>query len=219
MTTCEQMTGLLDDYVDGQLDEAGLQEVELHLRDCAACRDEERHLRALLARLAALPDGLEPGRDLWPGIAARLSERRVLSFRRHIGKVRAWVLPALASAAALLVALTLWRGREVPVAPTRGQATLPAALGSDRGLSAAQADYARAASDLMKVLNARRDTLPPETVQGVEANLHTIDEALGQIRVALQQDPDNPQLARLLTTTHRRKVAFLQQVVKLSTRL
>lgn len=219
MTTCEQMTGLLDDYVDGQLDEAGFQEVELHLRDCAACRDEERHLRALLARLAALPNGLEPGRDLWPGIAARLGERRVLSFRRHIGKARAWVLPALASAAALLVALTLWRGRDVPVAPTRGQVTLPAALGADRGLSAAQADYARAASDLMKVLNARRDTLPPETVQGVEANLHMIDEALGQIRVALQQDPDNPQLARLLTTTHRRKVAFLQQVVKLSTRL
>jgi predicted anti-sigma-YlaC factor YlaD len=219
VTTCERTLGLLDDYVDGQIDEADFQEVELHLRDCAACRGEEQHLRALLARLAALPGELEPARDLWPGIAARLNTRRASSFLPGMGHLRTWVLPVLATAAVLAVATNLWRERPAAVRPTPGVSAQSAAFSSDPGLRAAQDDYARAANDLMKVLATRRDALPPETVQSVEANLHTIDEALGQIRVALQQDPDNPQLARLLTTTHRRKVAFLQQVVKLSTRL
>lgn len=218
MKTCEQMTDLLDDYVDGQLDEADFQEAELHLRDCAACRDEERQLRALLARLAALPGALEPQRDLWPGIAARLAERRVLAFHGRLGAWRAWVLPALACAAVLLVAVGLWRGRARTGEPAV-VAAQPSAQVSDPRVRLAQAEYARAASDLMKVLEARREALPPETVQSVETNLRTIDEALGQIRLALEKDPENTQLAHLLTSTHRRKVAFLQQVVKLSTRL
>ena len=52
--TCDDVRTRLDEYVDGDLEEAAFQEVELHLSGCAACRQEERELRALLAEAAAL---------------------------------------------------------------------------------------------------------------------------------------------------------------------
>ena len=47
-------------------------------------------------------------------------------------------------------------------------------------------------------------------------SLDGIDVALAEVRAALRQDPDNAQLTKLLTSTHRKKVQTLQQVVKLS---
>ena len=70
--TCEQVATRLDEYVDGDLDEAAFQEIELHLAGCAECRQQERLLRALIAEAAALPEEIRPARDLWPEMAARL---------------------------------------------------------------------------------------------------------------------------------------------------
>ena len=41
--SCEQVSSRLDEYVDGDLDEASFQEIELHLGGCAECRQQERH--------------------------------------------------------------------------------------------------------------------------------------------------------------------------------
>ena len=46
---------LLDDHVDGLLSAEQNAELEAHLADCAACRDELAQLRDLLAQPAALP--------------------------------------------------------------------------------------------------------------------------------------------------------------------
>jgi len=40
--TCDEAVDRIDDYVDGALDEAAFQEMELHLAGCAECRAEER---------------------------------------------------------------------------------------------------------------------------------------------------------------------------------
>ena len=50
----EHLGERLSAYVDGALDEAAFQEIELHLHDCAACRGQERELRALLAEAQAV---------------------------------------------------------------------------------------------------------------------------------------------------------------------
>lgn len=228
--TCAELHDRLDDYVDGLLDEAEFQEAELHLADCDACRRQERRQRALLAHAAALPREIGPGRDLWPGIEGRLRPRgaRRFSLRWPFGRQAAdahafgrWLVPGLATAAALLALSTLLPraghapGGAGPAEPVRSLA----AEGDAGGLSAAEAEYTRASAELMEALQARHATLPPATAAAVDANLRTIDQALGDIRAALDQDPQNAQLARLLNATHRRKVAFLQQLVKLSTQL
>jgi hypothetical protein len=219
--TCAEVDDRLDDYLDGTLDEAAFQELELHLHGCDACRERERGLRSLRAQAAALPRELAPARDLWPGIEKRLGGRNVLSFSGARGVRRAWLAGALAAAAALVVASGLaLRGGGVPL--PRGS-TEPGGVPSRVGLSAepahvleAEREYAKAASVLLSALDARRERFSPETLAAVERDLRVIDQALADIRVALEKDPGSGALNHLLASTHQRKVKVLQQVVKLS---
>ncbi|PYQ53310.1 MAG: hypothetical protein DMF78_09255 [Acidobacteria bacterium] len=217
--TCEQVRDALDDYVDGLLTEADFQEVELHLATCAECRREERLQRALLAQAAALPREVPPGRDLWPELAARL---RGAEGARGVVRpsVARWVRPAaLAAAAAVVVALFagLWKRGPSPVAPASPMGTLvSAAAGTSPALLEAEREYARATAALMAALDQQKNTLSPETRAVLDANLKTIDDALAEVRAALQKDPGSAQLAHLLTSTHQKKLDALQRVVRLN---
>jgi hypothetical protein len=219
--TCEQIRDRLDEYVDGDLTEAEFQEVELHLGGCPECRQEERALRALIARTEALPEEMWPAQDLWPDLAARLRGPEGMRLVPRTGLAR-WMGPmSLAAAAAVVVALSaaLWtRGNEpgggVPHFP---QASVqPAAMGGSSVLLDSERDYARATADLMAAIEAQKETLAPETRAVLDANLKTIDDALAQVRAALVKDPGNSQLAHLLTSTHQKKVDALKRVVRLN---
>lgn len=208
---CERAQQALDDSVDGTLDEAAFQELELHLAGCADCAAEHRMLQELLQRAAELPRAIAPPRDLWPGIAERLQPRRPAASRWTMG---------LAAAAALAVAVTVTtRPRtEAPKDGTPTAATLTnSAAGLPPALEQAEAEYARAAEQLLAAVAARRDTLPPRTVATLEENLKTIDAALAEVRTALRSDPSNPHLNLLLASTHQRKVEVLRQVMRLTT--
>ena len=65
---------LLQDYLDDALTPAERQTVEAHLPTCPACRAEHEALASVVASVGALPRSLEPPRDLWPEIEARLAE-------------------------------------------------------------------------------------------------------------------------------------------------
>jgi predicted anti-sigma-YlaC factor YlaD len=222
--TCELVAEKLDEYVDGDLDEATFQEMELHLGGCAECRQQEKELRALVAEAAALPREIEPGRDLWPELAERL---RGAEGMRLVGRPAARVLSpvALAAAASVVLALSagLWvRSRHAPDATpgAPGQGTLQpvAAVSVAPGaeLLEAEREYARATADLMAAIDSRKDSLTPETREVLDANLKTIDEALAQVRAALRRDPGNGALTHLLTSTHQKKLDALQRVVRLN---
>jgi anti-sigma factor RsiW len=206
---CGRTLEALDDYLDGALDEASFQEVELHLAGCADCAAEHRMLRELVARAAALPRSIAPPRDLWPGIAERLAPRRPAVSRWTMG---------LAAAAALAVAVTMvGRG---PATRETVPGAAPVAASSEGlapALEQAEAEYARATAQLMAAIEARRAALPPRTLAALQENLQTIDAALAEVRTALRTDPSNPHLNLLLASTHQRKVEVLRQVVRLTT--
>ncbi|MGE0455601.1 MAG: zf-HC2 domain-containing protein [Vicinamibacteria bacterium] len=228
--TCEAVRPLLDDLLDGELAAAERAGVLAHLGACAACREEADALRSLLARAAALPSELEPARELWPGIALRLGspagqdEPAVLPFERP--GATWWARPAfLAAAAAALVTLSssltvlVMRREAAPAlagSATGVDATMIPAAAVVADLSQAERSYERAASELMAAVQARRDELQPGTVAALEKNLGAIDTALAEVRLALEKDPGNPGLARLLTSTHKRKVDALWRVVRLA---
>src|SRR2546429_5510627 len=77
-------------------------------------RNDDREFRDLLAAVERLPKSVEPPRDLWPGIEARISGKgeggrgkgRILAFSRR------WI--PLAAAAALVL---LWLGRRGTIQP------------------------------------------------------------------------------------------------------
>ncbi len=219
--TCEAVATRIDDYVDGLLDEAEFQEVELHVAGCAGCRQQERELRALLAEAATLPRHMEPARDLWPDIAARL---RSAEGERGVVRplVARWMRPmTLAAAAAVLVAVSaaVWtRGRAPMPSPSAASGTVRevAAGPAPADLLEAEQEYARATATLLAALDHQKETLPPEARAALEGNLKTIDDALAEVRTALRKDPGNALLAHLLTSTHQKKLDALQRVVRLS---
>lgn len=215
--TCGETLDRLDDLVDGELPEAERREVEAHLASCAPCRQEERRLRSILAEARALPREVAPSRDLWPEIAREIGGRKVVSpaFGRRAG--RSWWMPALAAAAvvAAVSSLVLMRSQGgLGVGPVSGT-PVPAAAGNVTLLDA-ERGYAMAADELLAALAERRDSLSPETRASVDRNLAIIDQALKEIRDALQKEPQNRELNRMLASTHRRKVEVLRRVVRLS---
>src|SRR4029079_12617176 len=98
--SCEEVRNDLDDYVDGEVSERELHEIELHLAGCEACRGEERALRRLLALAAGLPPQVAPTRDLWPAIASGVARQR----RPNVPGAGWW----LGAVAAALAAVALW---------------------------------------------------------------------------------------------------------------
>ena len=44
--------------------------------------------------------------------------------------------------------------------------------------------------------------------------IETIDAALEEVRRALEEDPSNPGLVRMLASTHRKRIEVLQTVVR-----
>ncbi|MEX2115878.1 MAG: zf-HC2 domain-containing protein [Bacteroidota bacterium] len=75
----DHRTHQLDDYLDGALSKTDVAGVENHLRLCASCSTELKRMRRLNQKAANLPRSITPQRDLWAGIAERLSAHEQLS--------------------------------------------------------------------------------------------------------------------------------------------
>jgi anti-sigma factor RsiW len=221
--TCEQALELMNDYVDGALSEAQHQELELHLASCPKCREEEKALTAFLAEAASFKRETPPPRDLWPAIAERIQrDERVLPFLRPGSTLRRYLPAALAAAAAAAIAIvsTLHVGTK-PVAPSGvPDGTLqPAVAEGGSDVEKAEADYVRATNQLIAVLNARRATMSPDAQKALDANIASIDAGLREVRGALEKDPQNPKLTKMLASTHQKKLDLLLRLIRLSSQI
>ncbi len=204
---CLMIRARLDDYLDDALEPCERAEVATHLEVCGECRAERDDLQRIVAAAAALPREATPEHDLWPEIAPRLVGRRAARPGRTL------FLAALPLAAALLVTVTAVLVQRFPAGPSP---TAAAAVDGADSIAAAEAEYERAARELTAALEAQRATLPPSTRATLERNLAVIDQALGDVRQALQRDPGNPAWARLLLDAERQRVEVLTQTRRLA---
>lgn len=221
--SCELTDERIHDYVDGELSVDERREMDRHVRECPRCAREAERVRELKARVAELPSEIRPARDLWPGIERRIrgegapveagddpaAERLEGAF---------WARPSLLAAAALVLvvlssgitALLLPGGRTVVTLPGEARSVSEgAALARIRD---AESEYLRALEGLVDELERSRDDVSPETLMVIDKNLEIIDEAIRQTRTALEFDPDNRELASLLTSAYERKVELLRRV-------
>ncbi len=212
---CEEFEALLDDFVDGALSETKRRAAVAHRNGCPACRAAEARMSAVLAKVASLPRGLEPGRDLWPGVAARLGERNVL--RRAVGGARRFGWPrlgALAAAAAVLVAVSsvvtavFLAGR----APAPGRFEVASGVTSaSLHLDQARGTYEAARAQLLAALAARRGSQSPATLKVIKDNNALMERALAH-------DPGNQELPALLVTAYRQEIDLLQRAAQIPAR-
>jgi hypothetical protein len=240
---CTDAERYLDDFVDDSLPAKLAAELEAHIASCPACRAAERGLRALLAEAEALEASIEPGRDLWSGIAARIAAEDAPSRKpapkldlvapaKAGGKAapKRRILSLLAAAAAL--AIGIFGSLQIPsLAGSGGDARdalasrfgngrtalaykprpIPAAFKASPGLAESQATFEAARAELYAALEARRDSLAPDTLKVIERNLRIIDKAAGEIEAALEKDPDNAELSSFLITTYDSEIRTLRQ--------
>jgi anti-sigma factor RsiW len=220
--TTDPWTERLSERLDGTLtdEERGL--LDAHLATCADCRLVLGDLERVVARARTLPE-IAPEVDLWAGIAARVAgfarETDDLdAARRRKAMVRGLTLswPQLVAAGLTLVILSggaAWFMSR----STRGDGSIAAGSrltpATNASVAPAHVDpaYAAEVASLEKELAEGRNTLDPETVKTIEANLKIIDLATMQARQALAADPGNPYLKEYLSKSMRRKVELLKQ--------
>jgi hypothetical protein len=181
-----------------------------------------------ITALNQLPQSLEPPRDLWPDIAARLEPRAAAPVPSAAPR-RTQHLRWLAAAAMVAsVAVGVWIGRSVlpgahapPVIASREPAGKPAAGALLAGFDAPTALDAAYVTDpryreqraaLLRSLEARIATLPQPTRDKVLASLATIQHAKEDLEQALGKDPGNALLQELLVNTYQDEMRVLTDV-------
>jgi hypothetical protein len=186
--------------------------------------------------LRELPQAIEPPRDLWPQIEARLDSRQAAAPRvtgaPAIGlRLRGARLRWLAAAAMVAsVAVGVWIGRSVlpgagPMSPGHAPATVAdssgaaAAAGTVAGAPTAldvayehDPRYERQRAALLRSLQSRLEALPPPARAKVVASLATIEKAKEDLEQALGKDPGNALLQELLVNTYQDEMRVLTDV-------
>lgn len=147
--------------------------------------------------LRALRRDEPPARELWPDLAARLAQTPQHATTTRAPR-RVW-LPALASAASLLLAVGLaWHFR--PAAAQDDSARL-----IQREAQAMTREYRAALYEL------ERSAPPPPPTSPVTPALHELDRSAVQIRTALDRDPDARFLLERLRSTYAQRLALTQR--------
>lgn len=181
--------------------------------------EETKFDRELMAAAAQLDKGVSPGQDLWPGIeqAIRTPEpARIFGWNPMLAQAAAVVLLVGASSGLTYFAVSGEDPTVTPVIPTAQLEFEPVSgsFGSQYNLGP---DFRDARNDLAAQLDAELDRLDPETRSDVEENLLAIREAIADINQALDKEPDNPFLQRLLLSTYQEELTVMKRVDGMAT--
>jgi anti-sigma factor RsiW len=220
---CAEFTEAIAEFVDGTLDSAGQRALERHVEGCAACRALVADLKSIQAAAFTI-DRIELPRHLWPAIQAQVAAEPPPSRR---GRLLAWpptrpMLATWAAAAALVLATAL--GLYSIQRPASHQDTADSAGTGDASdvvasvqaeLEAAESHYEKAILGLEQIAQTEQGALDPQVASVLQKNLQVIDQAIGESRAALQQQPASAHAQESLFDAMRSKVALLQQTVEL----
>jgi hypothetical protein len=178
----------------------------------------ERGATHSVSTLRDLPQGIEPGRDLWPQIEAQIAGRggavRAVgpagAARRTGAAARAYLA---AAAMVACVAVGVWIGRSG--LPGAGSPLAQGSRASSATLQTAWVTdprYQREHRELMRALGTQLAALPPASRAKVMASLATIRQAKQELESALGKDPGNALLQELLVNTYQDEMRVLTDV-------
>jgi hypothetical protein len=169
--------------------------------------------------LRDLRQDIQPGRDLWPAIAAGMSSDAQGAPRTERQRSTRFAPSGMqwAALAAVVAALAvgMWIGRTLlpmsdaaapqHMASTGPESLIPAAYVSDPR-------YQKERAALVRTLEVKMKTLPPETQTRVAASLATIRKSIADIQAALGRDPANALLQELLVNSYQDEMRVLTTV-------
>jgi hypothetical protein len=182
-------------------------------------------LEAIARKAAELPL-LEPSRDLWSGIEARI-QAQVVALPVHHDAPAAARLPwkRLAIAALLLVTVTagvtysIMKGAATSELASGDSSVVTAPIGAAAvqqvSLQSAEQTFDREIGAMRKIVDERRKELDPATIAVLEKNLKLIDTAIAESKAALEKDPASAFLMDRLTHAYDTKLQLLRGMANL----
>ncbi|NNM32270.1 MAG: hypothetical protein HKO53_04365 [Gemmatimonadetes bacterium] len=231
----------LNDYLDGELGDAARRRIDEDIRSDVGLRARLRELEQLRDHLSALPLSATPPDGVWAGIEAQIREdaesedsAQVLSLvststdsprALDPGRRVSFSIPQLAAAALVLLSLgALGSWVATGSAPGMDEMTVDgqpagAARAASAELSPLAPDglvlqYETSIAELSAILEAGQGVLSPETLQVVRESLASIDAAVEEALVALDEDPSNDVARRILQLNLDKKVDLLQRTAE-----
>lgn len=215
----------LNDYIDRELDPRAEADLVEHLATCASCRAELEQMRGIVVAAAAMRDSIDPRRDLWPRIDARIDAESTVDIDawRTRSQSGLWAHRYQLVAAAVLLVLVASTGTLLLV--REAERTDAVALGQDpagapvRMVSVpGHADYVLAIQELDALLREREGQIDPQTAEVVRRNMAIIDQAIRDAQSALASDPANGDLNRAVSAAYKTKINLLRRAVELPAR-
>ena len=159
--------------------------------------------------LRGLRRDIEPGRDLWPGIAARLQSLPQQRTQRRQKSRPAWLWPVALAASVVMAVGVAWQIKPLEpatdVVPRIAQSSTPAGAATlvQREADSMTLHYDAALREL--ALRA-----PPA---GWQPGLDALDLSAIEIRSAMQQDPNSRLLLERLRATYTRRLVLARRAL------
>ncbi len=215
---CEILIERLDEFVDGDVDEPLRTDLEAHVAVCPECKTRVRSAQALVERLRAMPGEIEPGRELWPEIEARIVTRAGFGRDRRPRPN----FPAIAAAAGIVAigALMTVQMMDAPTTPTGGTTVSNRSTASTGSFEiVVDPGVQLAAQNLFDATQTSpRGGVATETVVSIRENLAALDGMAQELSAALEQDPDNADLQNQLLDIYRMQARLLDYLVRMNAR-
>jgi hypothetical protein len=215
MTTSRHLTEAeRHDVADGTLGADIPTDVTDHLAHCAACAADVTRVRQLMTRVREAPPPADPSGDLWPDIRARIEREKIVQLSSAAMRGAApsvFRVPVLAAGLAaavilILIALPYVRTGKARIATTNAAPSAEVRLAADSART-----FEREATILLNELELRRAMIPPQRRTAIDHDLKVIDDAILDLKQAIERDPNNPALRRLLASSYRQKIDVLKR--------
>jgi hypothetical protein len=174
----------------------------------------------LMLAARGLATEISPEHDLWPGIAAAISQPR--RARRSPMWAQAAAAVLLIGASSLLTYVAV-RNEASDAPPQVVEVATPMGLTFERaafgGTDTLASVYGRAGGNVESTLDRELASLSPEAREDVQRNLAVIRQAISEIAAALEKEPDNVFLQDLLVEAYGNEFAMMNRVGSMAQRV
>lgn len=167
----------------------------------------EKHEDKLISDAKRLTTRISPERDLWPDIATAIAQPSRSRWTPMLAQAAAVILLVGASSGVTYLAVN-------DDAPPGEVITLDRLFqqASFGGLHNLGPDFQDARSNLASKLDQELLRLSPEVRAGVEENLQVIRDAITEINGALELEPNNALLQKILLKTYHEELRVMRDV-------
>lgn len=198
---CEDFKKYFYDFHDHLLSNDLMKEMGSHIEECIGCREINKKYKNFLNRFSTLPKSIQPDRNLWENIKKRISIKKSFNFSNN------YKFPAIAAS---FIIITLFS-----VLTFYNNYSKSSDTRILKQFNSASREYEKARKDLVSALHSKEGIINKDTIDIIENNLLIMDQAINEIKTAINKEPDNQRLVLMLADTYQKETNLLLSTKKL----